>query len=44
MITYKSGGTPIGKTKEDYKHIIIAPMAYGQALTMVLLTETLYHI
>lgn len=39
-----SGGTPIGKTKEDYKNIIIAPMAYGQALTMVLLTEALYHI
>ncbi|WP_407272081.1 glycoside hydrolase family 105 protein [Radiobacillus sp. PE A8.2] len=39
-----SGGTPIGKTKQDYKNIIIAPMAYGQALTMVLLTESLYHI
>ncbi|WP_223292337.1 glycoside hydrolase family 88/105 protein [Salipaludibacillus neizhouensis] len=39
-----SGGTPIGEKKEDYKNIIIAPMAYGQALTMILLTESLYHI
>ncbi|MCA0991351.1 glycoside hydrolase family 88/105 protein [Pseudalkalibacillus hwajinpoensis] len=39
-----SGGTPIGKRKEDYKHILIAPMAYGQALTIILLTEVLYHL
>lgn len=37
-----SGGTPIGAVKEDYKEIIIAPMAYGQALAIVLLGEALY--
>ncbi|MCM3781496.1 glycoside hydrolase family 88 protein [Neobacillus mesonae] len=37
-----SGGTPIGSAKEDYKNIIIAPMAYGQALAIVLLGEALY--
>lgn len=39
-----SAGTPIGKTKENYKSIIKAPMAYGQALAMVLLTESLAHL
>ncbi|WP_018887783.1 glycoside hydrolase family 88/105 protein [Paenibacillus massiliensis] len=37
-----SGGTGIGKKKEDYKDIILGPMAYGQALTIVLLGEALY--
>lgn len=32
-----SAGTPIGATKEAYKAIIKAPMAYGQALMLVLL-------
>lgn len=38
-----SAGTPIGKEKEDYKKIAIAPTAYGQALTIVLLAEALFH-
>ncbi|MFD9625481.1 hypothetical protein [Peribacillus muralis] len=33
----------IGKEKEDYKRIIIAPTAYGQALAIVLLSEVLEH-
>lgn len=37
-----SGGTPIGAVKEDYKEIITAPMAYGQALAITLLGEALY--
>ncbi|MBT2658584.1 glycoside hydrolase family 88 protein [Bacillus sp. ISL-18] len=38
-----SAGTAIGKEKEDYKRIIIAPTAYGQALAIVLLSEVLQH-
>jgi unsaturated rhamnogalacturonyl hydrolase len=38
-----SAGTAIGKEKEDYKNIIIAPTAYGQALAIVLLSEVLHH-
>lgn len=39
-----SGGTGIGYNKEHYKNIIVAPMAYGQSLTIIALTEALYHI
>ncbi|UQZ34380.1 glycoside hydrolase 105 family protein [Paenibacillus sp. PK3_47] len=38
-----SGGTPIGVRKEDYKEILIAPMAYGQAMALVALGEALYY-
>ncbi|OKP87019.1 glycosyl hydrolase family 88 [Paenibacillus helianthi] len=38
-----SGGTPIGAAKEDYKQIIIAPMAYGQAMAIVALGEALHY-
>ncbi|WP_246354238.1 glycoside hydrolase family 88/105 protein [Paenibacillus phytohabitans] len=38
-----SSGTPIGAAKEDYKGIIIAPMAYGQALALVALGEALHY-
>jgi unsaturated rhamnogalacturonyl hydrolase len=38
-----SAGTAIGKSKEDYKKIITAPTAYGQALAIVLLSEALQH-
>ncbi|WP_019914266.1 glycoside hydrolase family 88/105 protein [Paenibacillus sp. HW567] len=38
-----SGGTPIGAAKEDYKGIIIAPMAYGQAMALVAFGEALQH-
>ncbi|MBE6043440.1 MAG: glycoside hydrolase family 105 protein [Clostridium thermopalmarium] len=39
-----SGGTGIGYNKEHYKNIIVAPMAYGQSLAIIALTEALYHI
>lgn len=39
-----SGGTGMGYNKEHYKNIIIAPMAYGQSLAIIALTEALYHI
>lgn len=38
-----SGGTPIGAAKQDYKEIIIAPMAYGQAMALVALGEALHY-
>lgn len=38
-----SGGTPIGAVKDDYNQIIIAPMAYGQAITLVALGEALHY-
>lgn len=38
-----SAGTPIGKLREDYAQIVIAPMAYGQAMTIALLGEALYR-
>lgn len=39
-----SGGTGMGYDKEHYKNIIIAPMAYGQSLTIIALVEALNHI
>lgn len=36
-----SGGTGMGYDKEHYKNILIAPMAYGQSLTILALTEAL---
>ncbi|MNC81831.1 hypothetical protein D3C75_1350900 [compost metagenome] len=38
-----SSGTPIGAAKEDYKVIVIAPMAYGQAMALVALGEALHY-
>lgn len=38
-----SGGTGIGTTAEHYKNILIAPMAYGQSLTILALAEALRH-
>jgi unsaturated rhamnogalacturonyl hydrolase len=38
-----SAGTAIGKRREDYKKIMIAPTAYGQALVIVLFAEVLCH-
>jgi unsaturated rhamnogalacturonyl hydrolase len=39
-----SAGTAISNNKEDYKNIITAPMAYGQAMMICALTEHLnYH-
>ena len=37
-----SAGTAIGMNKEHYKNILIHPMAYGQSLTALALTEALY--
>ena len=36
-----SGGTGIGMDREHYKNIIIAPMAYGQSLTILALLRAL---
>lgn len=36
-----SGGTGMGENAQHYKNIIIAPMAYGQSLTLVALCEAL---
>ncbi len=38
-----SAGTPIGKLRGDYARIVTAPMAYGQALAIVLLGEALHR-
>ncbi len=38
-----SGGTGMGMDAEHYKNILIAPMAYGQALTILALAEALLH-
>ncbi len=39
-----SGGTGMGYDRDHYRNIIIAPMAYGQSLTILALTEALSHI
>lgn len=39
-----SAGTSIGYNEEHYKAIITAPMAYGQALAIIALSEYLNHI
>ncbi len=39
-----SAGTSIGQNEEHYKAIIKAPMAYGQALAIIALSEYLNHI
>ena len=36
-----SGGTGKGMDAENYKNILIAPMAYGQSLTILALAEAL---
>ena len=36
-----SGGTGMGYNKDHYKNILIAPMAYGQSLTILALSEAL---
>lgn len=38
-----SGGTGMGMDADHYKNILIAPMAYGQALTILALAEALLH-
>lgn len=39
-----SGGTGMGYNVEHYKNILIAPMAYGQSLTILALSEALFHL
>ena len=39
-----SGGTGMGMNVEHYKNILIAPMAYGQSLTILALVEALMYI
>lgn len=36
-----SGGTGVGRDKERYKIVLTLPMAYGQALTLIALSEAL---
>ena len=36
-----SGGTGMGMDAEHYKNILIAPMTYGQSLTILALAEAL---
>ena len=36
-----SGGTGMGYSAEHYKNILIAPMAYGQSLTILALAEAM---
>ena len=38
-----SAGTSIGMDAEHYKNIMIAPMAYGQSLTIIALAEALLY-
>ncbi len=40
-VTGVSGGTGMGENAEHYKNILIAPMAYGQSLTILALAEVL---
>lgn len=39
-----SGGTGMGMDAEHYKNILIAPMAYGQSLTILALVKALEYI
>lgn len=39
-----SGGTGMGYDSEHYKNILVAPMAYGQSLTILALAECLLHL
>lgn len=39
-----SAGTGMGMNADHYKNIIIAPMAYGQSLTILALAEALLHV
>lgn len=39
-----SGGTGMGYNAEHYKNILIAPMAYGQSLTMLALSQALENL
>jgi unsaturated rhamnogalacturonyl hydrolase len=39
-----SGGTGMGMDADHYKNILIAPMAYGQSLTIVAFAEALRHL
>ncbi len=39
-----SGGTGMGMNADHYKNILIAPMAYGQSLTIVALAEALENL
>ncbi|MDO3409255.1 glycoside hydrolase family 88 protein [Saccharibacillus sp. CPCC 101409] len=41
VVSGVSAGTPIGAEREDYNRTVTAPMAYGQALAIVLLSEAL---
>lgn len=40
-VLHVSGGTGMGSDEDHYKNILIAPMAYGQSLTILALAEAL---
>ena len=39
-----SAGTSMGMDAQHYRDIMIRPMAYGQSLTALALTEALYFV
>lgn len=39
-----SYGTPVGRDEKFYLDIPVCPMTYGQALTILLLSEAMFHI
>jgi len=43
MVEDVSYGTPVGNEEKFYMEIPICPMTYGQALTLLLLTEALHY-
>lgn len=43
-VLHVSGGTGMGNDREHYKNILIAPMAYGQSLTILALVKALEYI
>lgn len=42
-LKHTSAGTPMGETKDFYKHIKISNMPYGQSMAAMALTEYLYE-
>ncbi|MEG0896895.1 MAG: glycoside hydrolase family 88 protein [Ruthenibacterium sp.] len=43
IVAHVSSGTGIGLDADHYKNIVIAPISYGQSMTMFALIEALYH-
>lgn len=43
-VLHVSGGTGMGMNAAHYKNILVAPMAYGQSLTMLALSQALEYL